>query len=162
MCRSEEPLGREIREKIALFANLPVRSVVSAQDVDSIYKVPLEFEAEGVADSVLAHFGMEAPAPDLSDWEALVKRTEEASEPVRIGLVGKYNQLADAYMSVIEALNHAGAHHGGRIEVRWVDSERLTDEEAERELEACDGILVPGGFGVRGHRGEDPRRPLRP
>ncbi len=79
MCRSEEPLGREIREKIALFANLPVRSVVSAQDVDSIYKVPLEFEAEGVADSVLAHFGMEAPAPDLSDWESLVKRTEAAS-----------------------------------------------------------------------------------
>ncbi len=154
MCRSEEPLGREIREKIALFANLPVRSVVSAQDVDSIYKVPLEFEVEGVADSVLAHFGMEAPAPDLSDWEALVKRTEEASVPVRIGLVGKYNQLADAYMSVIEALNHAGAHHGGRVEVTWVDSERLTDEEAEQELQACDGILVPGGFGVRGIEGK--------
>jgi CTP synthase len=154
MCRCEEPLGRDIREKIALFANLPVGSVVSARDVDSIYTVPLEFEAEGVADSVLAHFGMDAPAPDLADWEDLVQRVRDASVPVRIGLVGKYNQLADAYLSVIEALNHAGAHHGGRVEVRWVDSERLTDEETERELEACDGILVPGGFGVRGIEGK--------
>ena len=83
-----------------------------------------------------------------------MERIGSASTPVRIGLVGKYTQLADAYMSVIEALNHAGAHHGGRVEIRWVDSERLTDEEAERELEACDGILVPGGFGVRGIEGK--------
>jgi CTP synthase len=154
MCRCEEPLGRDIREKIALFANLPVGSVVSARDVESIYRVPLELHAEGVADSVLAHFGMDAPPPDLSAWEGLVERIGTASTPVRIGLVGKYTKLADAYLSVIEALNHAGAHHGGRIEVRWVDSERLTDEETERELTACDGILVPGGFGVRGIEGK--------
>ncbi len=154
MCRSEEALGRDIREKIALFANLPVGSVVSARDVDSIYKVPLEFDAEGVADRVLEHFDIEAPPPDLSDWEDLVERIGSASTPVRIGLVGKYTQLSDAYMSVIEALNHAGAHHGARVEIRWVDSERLNDEEAERELEACDGVLVPGGFGVRGIEGK--------
>jgi CTP synthase len=154
MCRSEEALGRDIREKIALFANLPVTSVVSARDVDSIYKVPLEFEYEGVDDAVLAHFGIDAPPPDLDDWKGLVKRVEAAVTPVRIGLVGKYTQLADAYLSVIEALNHAGAHHGGKIEVRWVDSERLTDEETEQELAACDGILVPGGFGVRGIEGK--------
>jgi CTP synthase len=154
MCRCEEPLGRDIREKIALFASLPVTSVVSARDVDSIYKVPLEFEAEGVDDAVLRHFGIVSPPADLADWRRLVDGIESASTPVRIGLVGKYTQLADAYLSVIEALNHAGAHHGGRVEVRWVDSERLTDEEAERELAACDGVLVPGGFGVRGIEGK--------
>jgi CTP synthase len=154
MCRSEEALGRDIREKIALFANLPVSSVVSARDVDSIYKVPLEFAAEGVDEEILKHFGLEAPPPDLGDWEALVERIESAAQPVRIALVGKYNQLADAYLSVIEALNHAGTHHGGRVEVHWVDSERLTDGEVERELATCDGILVPGGFGVRGIEGK--------
>ena len=154
MCRSEETLGRDIREKIALFANLPVSSVVSARDVDSIYKVPLEFAAEGVDDEVLSHFGLEAPPPDLGDWKRLVERIESATQPVRIALVGKYNQLADAYLSVLEALNHAGTHHGGHVEVRWVDSERLSDGEVERELATCDGILVPGGFGVRGIEGK--------
>jgi CTP synthase len=154
MCRAEGPLGRDIREKIALFANLPVSSVVTARDVDSIYKVPLEFASEGVDREVLAHFKLEAPAPDLVAWQGLVERIESSSQPVRIALVGKYNQLADAYLSVIEALNHAGSHHGGHVEVRWVDSERLTDGEVERELAACDGILVPGGFGVRGIEGK--------
>ena len=154
MCRSEEQLGKEIREKIALFANLPVSSVVSARDVDSIYKVPLEFAHEGVDETILKHLGIELPPPDLSDWEGLVERVEAATEPVRIALVGKYNQLADAYLSVIEALNHAGSHHGGKVEVVWVDSERLTDGEVEQELATCDGILVPGGFGVRGIEGK--------
>ncbi len=154
MCRSEEPLGKDIREKIALFANLPVQSVVSARDVDSIYKVPLEFEQEGVADRVLDHFRMGTSPPDLSDWQALVDRIGSATAPVRIALVGKYNQLADAYLSVIEALNHAGTHHGGHVEMRWVDSERLTDGEVEAELATCHGILVPGGFGVRGIEGK--------
>ena len=154
VCRSEEELGRDIREKIALFANLPVASVVSARDVDSIYKVPLYFHAQGVDDQILGHFGMEADQPDLTDWKGLVNRIGEASTPVRIGLVGKYTKLADAYLSVIEALNHAGVHHGGDIEVRWVDSERLTDPEAEEQLAACDGILIPGGFGVRGIEGK--------
>jgi CTP synthase len=154
MCRSEEPLSRDIREKIALFVNLPVDSVVSARDVDSIYKVPLYFRAEGVDDTVLDHFGIETEPPDLSAWESLVKRCERASEPVRIGLVGKYTKLEDAYLSVIESLEHAGAHHGARVEVRWVDSERLTDEEAVSELAECDGILIPGGFGVRGIEGK--------
>jgi CTP synthase len=154
MCRAEEPLGKDIREKIALFASLPVESVVSARNVDSIYKVPLEFEREGVAERVLDHFRMGTTPPDLSDWMRLVERIGSASAPVRIALVGKYNQLADAYLSVIEALNHAGTHHGGRVEVHWVDSERLTDGEVEAELATCDGILVPGGFGVRGIEGK--------
>jgi CTP synthase len=128
--------------------------VVSARDVDSIYKVPLHFHAEGVDDRILGHFGLEAGAPDLSAWHGLVERIDSASTPVRIGLVGKYTQLADAYLSVIEALNHAGAYHGGKIELRWVESERLSDREAEEELAACDAILIPGGFGVRGIEGK--------
>jgi CTP synthase len=128
--------------------------VVSARDVDSIYKVPLEFAREGVDEVVLKHFGIELPPPDLTDWEGLVERVESATDPVRIALVGKYNQLADAYLSVIEALNHAGSHHGGRVEVVWVDSERLTEAEVAEQLATCDGILVPGGFGVRGIEGK--------
>jgi CTP synthase len=154
MCRSEGPLDRDIREKISLFANLPVEAIISARDVDSIYKVPLYFRAEGVDDLILDRFKIEADAPDLAEWEALVKRGDAANETVRIGLVGKYIQLEDAYLSVIEALGHGGIHHGAKIDVRWVDAEGLDRAEAERQLEECDGILIPGGFGVRGVEGK--------
>ncbi|MDQ3936574.1 MAG: CTP synthase [Actinomycetota bacterium] len=154
VCRSEGALSREIREKIALFANLPVDAVISARDVDSIYKVPLYFRAEGLDDQILDHFHLEAPAADLAEWEALVKRGDAATDVVRIGMVGKYIQLEDAYLSVIEALGHAGLHNDARIEIRWVDAEGVEREEAERQLEECDGILIPGGFGVRGVEGK--------
>jgi CTP synthase len=154
MCRSEEALSRDIRQKIALFASLPVEAVISAQDVDDIYKVPLLFRAEGVDDLVLDHFGIEAPAPELGEWEQMVRRSERASEKIRIALVGKYVRVADSYLSVVEALRHAGFHHGGRIEVFWVDSETLDDEESVRRLEEADGVLIPGGFGVRGIEGK--------
>ncbi|MDQ4048807.1 MAG: CTP synthase, partial [Actinomycetota bacterium] len=154
LCRSEEPLSRDLRQKIALFVNLPVEAVVSARDVDSIYKVPLYFRAEGVDDQILDHFGMESAPPDLSAWEALVKRHTAAEATVRIGLVGKYTKLSDAYLSVIEALDHGGAHHGAKVEVCWIESERLLDEGAVDELDGCDGILIPGGFGVRGIEGK--------
>ncbi|HEY1358996.1 MAG TPA: CTP synthase [Thermoleophilaceae bacterium] len=154
ICRAEEPLSRDIRDKIALFANLPVDTVISARDVDTIYKVPLYFAEEGVDQAILNHFGIKAGPPDLDDWRGLVDRHDSAATAVRIGLVGKYTKLSDAYLSVIEALNHSGMHLGGKVEVRWVDSERLSGEETEQELEACDGILIPGGFGVRGIEGK--------
>jgi CTP synthase len=154
VCRSEEPLDRPIREKIALFANVPVEAVISARDVDSIYKVPLYFRAEGVDDQILEHFAIDGGAPDLAAWEALVKREDAATAPVRIGLVGKYVKLADAYLSVVESLRHAATHSGGRLEVRWIDAEGVDREEAERQLAACDGVLIPGGFGVRGVEGK--------
>src|SRR5947199_1394601 len=155
ICRSEGALSRDIREKIALFASLPVEAVISARDVDSIYKVPLYFRAEGVDDAILDHFRMEgAPPADLADWESLVKRGDSVSTPVRIGLVGKYIQLEDAYLSVIEALGHAGVHNGGKVDIRWVDAEGVERAEAERQLDECDGILIPGGFGVRGVEGK--------
>src|SRR3954462_14404430 len=155
LCRSEGSLARDIREKIALFANLPVDSVISARDVDSIYKVPLYFRAEGLDDQILDHFRMEPPAPaDLSEWEGLVKRADPADRTVRIGLVGKYIQLEDAYLSVIEALRHAAIHNDAKLEVRWIDSESIDRAEAERQLVECDGILIPGGFGIRGVEGK--------
>ena len=134
VCRSEEALSRDIRAKIALFASLPVEAVISARDVDDIYKVPLMFRAEGVDDLLLDHFKMEAPPPEMGDWEDMVRRAQSASGKVRIALVGKYNKLADAYLSVIEALRHGGFHHGAEIDVYWVDSEAL---DRERERSRC-------------------------
>jgi CTP synthase len=154
MCRSEEALSREIRQKIALFASLPVEAVISARDVDEIYKVPLMFRAEGVDDLVLEHFRIEAPAPELGEWEQMVKRAEGVRESVRIALVGKYVKVADSYLSVVEALRHAGVHNGAKIDVFWVDSETLGDQESARLLEEADGVLIPGGFGIRGIEGK--------
>jgi CTP synthase len=156
MCRSEGGLGQDIRKKIALFASLPMEAVVSARDVDNIYKVPLVFRAEGVDDFVLDHFGLEARSPDLTDWEKLVRRSGEASKrpPVKIALVGKYVQLEDAYLSVVEALRHSGFQHGCGIDIDWVDSETIDETEVQDRLRAADGILIPGGFGVRGIEGK--------
>jgi CTP synthase len=154
VCRSEEALSREIRQKIALFASLPVEAVISARDVDDIYKVPLMFRAEGVDDLVLDRFGIEAPPPDLGEWEAMVRRAEGGRERVRIALVGKYIKVADAYLSVVEALRHAGFQHGAKIDLSWADSETIDDEQSVRLLEQADGILIPGGFGVRGIEGK--------
>jgi CTP synthase len=154
VCRSEEALSRDIREKIALFASLPVEAVISARDVDDIYKVPLMFRAEGVDDLILDHFGLEAPPPELAEWEEIVRRGATARETVRIALVGKYVQLADAYLSVVEALRHAGLHSGAKIEVFWADSESLDEQEGADLLADADGILIPGGFGVRGIEGK--------
>jgi CTP synthase len=150
VCRSEAGLERDIRRKIALFASIPEEAVISALDVDNIYKVPLVFRAEGVDDLVLDHFGAEAPGPELSEWEELVRRADAATGTVRIALVGKYVQLADAYKSVIEALTHGGYNSGVEVEVELVDSEQLDEER----LEGADGILIPGGFGERGIEGK--------
>ncbi len=155
VCRSESALSDEIRKKIALFASLPVEAVVSARDVPDIYQVPLVFRAEGVDDYVLhEHFGLEAPAPDLLDWEVITRKSAEASQTVRIALVGKYVQLEDAYLSVVEALKHAGVHHGCKVEVDWVDSESASDPAVAARLEQAAGILIPGGFGGRGIEGK--------
>jgi CTP synthase len=155
VCRSESALSPEIRRKIALFASLPVEAVVSARDVPDIYQVPLVFHSEGVDDYILGeHFGLQAPAPDLEAWEAISHRATTAAETVQIALVGKYVRLEDAYLSVVEALRHAGIHHGVRVQIEWVDSESLVESEVARRLAQVDGILIPGGFGGRGIEGK--------
>jgi CTP synthase len=155
ICRSESMLGTDIRRKIALFASLPIEAVVSAYDVPDIYRVPLVFRTERVDDFILSeHFGIEAPQPDLSGWEAITERAKEAARSVRIALVGKYVRLEDAYLSVVEALRHAGTHHDCRVEIDWVDSEEVADPAVAARLEKVSGILIPGGFGGRGWEGK--------
>jgi CTP synthase len=154
LCRSEAPLSPDIRKKIALFASLPQDAVVSAYDVDNIYKVPVAYDDQGVDDFVLETLGLEAPPPDLSGWRDLVKRADATEDSVRIALVGKYVQLEDAYLSVTESLRHAGFKHGAKIDIDWIDSEELDRGQADERLRKADGVLVPGGFGGRGIEGK--------
>ena len=155
MCRSEGSLSPDIRKKIALFASLPVEAIVSACDVDDIYKVPLTFHEQGVDDFILDHFGVQAPAPQLERWEEPIERSARAARTVRIALVGKYVKLEDAYLSVSEALRHAASLQDSRVEVDWIDSETLLDAtQASDRLEDVDGVLIPGGFGGRGWEGK--------
>ena len=153
MCRSEGSLSQEIRKKIALFASLPTEAIVSACDVDNIYKVPLVFRDQGVDDFILDHFGMEAPAPDLSNWKEPIERAERAGRSpigrrVRIALVGKYVKLEDAYLSVTEALRHAAALKDSTVEIDWIDAERLESPEACGEAGEGDGASADAGAGL--------------
>jgi len=154
VCRSESALSSEIRRKIALFASLPEEAIVSARDVDNIYKVPLVFRDEGVDDFILEHFAVEAHDPHLVAWQELTRRADASRQGVRIALVGKYVRLEDAYLSVVEALRHAGFEHGCHVAVDWVDSENLDPSRAREALLDADGILIPGGFGGRGVEGK--------
>jgi CTP synthase len=154
MCRSESPLGGDIRKKIALFASLPTDAVVSAYDVDNIYKVPLAYREQDVDDFILDHLGLDAPPAELASWSDLLDRATRATAPVRIALVGKYVKLEDAYLSVTESLRHAGYQHGADVQIDWIDSEELERGLAEERLRGVDGILVPGGFGGRGIEGK--------
>jgi CTP synthase len=154
VCRSRQPLGRDIREKIALFADVPVEAVISAADAGSIYEIPLMMQEQGLDRQVCDRLGLVTGPPDLREWEAVVERIHQAEGTVRIAIVGKYVQLQDAYLSVVEALGHSAVHHGTNLDVIWVDAETLSRDEAAARLEEADGILIPGGFGIRGIEGK--------
>jgi CTP synthase len=154
VCRSTEPLTQEIRDKIALFADVEVEAVVSAIDVPDVYLVPMALREQGLDRLVCEKLGLETAEPDLGEWDELVERLGERSGTVEIALVGKYVKLHDAYLSVHQALEHAGIHAGCHVNVRWVDAEHMTLEEARAELADVDGVLVPGGFGSRGWEGK--------
>ena len=154
VCRSRQGIGREIREKIALFADVPVDAVISAADADNIYQVPLQMQEQGLDRLVCDRLALVTGPPDMREWEAVVERIGEADGLVRIAIVGKYVQLQDAYLSVVEALSHSAIHHGTKLEIIWVDAETLSLEEARARLAEADGVLIPGGFGIRGIEGK--------
>jgi CTP synthase len=154
VARSRGPLSEDIRDKIALFADVDPGAVVSNPDARDVYLVPRVLRAEGLDELVLARLGLEAAEPDLADWDALAELIRAREERVEIALVGKYVKLHDAYLSVHEALKHAGLHQGCEVNVRWVDAEHMSYEEAVATLSEVDGVLVPGGFGSRGWEGK--------
>jgi CTP synthase len=153
VCRSERPLSEALKRKISNLCDVDERAVVNAADARNIYELPLVLHEEGLDDEVcrILRLGGE---PDLGAWETLVERIDSATAPVRIGLIGKYIDLPDAYLSVVEALKHAGFHHGARVEIDWVQAEDVEGLLADGRLRDLDGMVVPGGFGVRGIEGK--------
>ncbi len=154
VCRSRDVISPEVREKIALFADVEPHEVIANEDVTDVYLVPAALQAQGLDDLVCQKLGLPAQQADLGEWLELTDRILRREGEVQIGLVGKYVKLHDAYLSVHEALKHAGIHHGCHVRVRWVDAEGMSLEEAQHELEQVDGVLVPGGFGSRGWEGK--------
>ena len=154
VCRSEKPLSDGMREKISSFCNVPIDCVIPAQDAPSIYEVPLYMEKEGLAEQSLALLDLEQRSPDLTHWSTLVNRLYSPDKSIEIAIVGKYVQLNDAYLSVIEALSHAGIQFNTDVKIRWVDSEDIEREGPEKYLNGVAGIVVPGGFGSRGIDGK--------
>jgi CTP synthase len=154
VCRSRDELSDDIREKIALFADVDAKAVIGSPDVSDVYLVPERLQAEGLDTLVCERLGLVTPPAELGEWKDLTDRISRRRENVEIALVGKYIKLHDAYLSVHEALKHAGVHQGAKVHVRWFDSENMTYDEAVEELEMVDGVLVPGGFGSRGWEGK--------
>jgi len=154
ICRSTELLKKDIRDKIALFADVDIEAVISAIDVPDVYLVPKALQAQGLDRLVCEKLGLPVGEVDLGEWNDLIERLDERHDSIEIALVGKYVKLHDAYLSVHEALKHAGIHNGCHVNVRWVDAEHMTLDEARAELAGVDGVLVPGGFGSRGWEGK--------
>ena len=154
VCRSELPLDQQIKDKIALFCNVPNGHVLQNLDVEYLYEAPLAMEKEHLAQVACECLGLDCPEPDLTEWENMVKELRSPKHEVKIALVGKYIQLHDAYLSVVEALKHGGIFNNTTIDIKWVDSETVTDDNVAEILGDADGILVPGGFGDRGIEGK--------
>ena len=151
--RTSYPLTQDIKEKISLFCNISSKNVIENLDADSIYDVPLMFEKQNVAQIVMNKLGLKEIKNDLIEWHDLCKSNKKIDETVEIALVGKYVSLHDAYISIYEALNHAGVFNGVNVKIRWVDSEKIEEKTAEKLLRGVDGVIVPGGFGNRGIEG---------
>jgi CTP synthase len=154
VCRCIEPLPQGIKEKLSEFCDVPVECVINAPDAGSIYEVPLIMEREGLATQAIELLQLEQRTPDLSKWQNLVDRMQTSTQEVKIALVGKYTQLGDAYLSVVEALKHGSIATGAKLEIVWVNSEDIESEGAAKYLANVQGIVVPGGFGIRGVEGK--------
>lgn len=154
VCRSDYPLDEDLKAKIALFCNVKKEHVLENLDADSLYEVPLMMEKENLASAVCERLNLACPEPDLSQWRKMIHNLHHPMHKVTIGLVGKYVALHDAYLSVAEALRHAGADQRTEVEIRWIDAEKVEENSAQKELQGVQGILVPGGFGSRGIEGK--------
>ncbi|MEW6153431.1 MAG: CTP synthase [Actinomycetota bacterium] len=156
VCRSDRPISDGLKCKISLLCDVPSEAVVSAVDAANLYEIPLVLHDEGLDDYVckLLRFDSPEQRPDLSSWQALVARVEASTTPVRIGLIGKYVVLPDAYLSVVEALRHGGFAHGARVDVEWIQAEDVEGLLAAGRMNDLDGVVIPGGFGARGVEGK--------
>ncbi|MBK2402150.1 MULTISPECIES: CTP synthase [unclassified Erysipelothrix] len=153
--RCDEPLTQDMKNKIALFCDVNENAIIESRNVENLYELPLSFQAQGLDNYILHKFGLgDLPAADMTEWSAMIDSAKNLQHKVKIGLVGKYVQLHDAYLSVSEALLHAGYACSSEIEVEWIDSAEITAENVTETLKGLDGILVPGGFGLRGVEGK--------
>ncbi|MDV7680559.1 CTP synthase [Erysipelothrix rhusiopathiae] len=153
--RCDEPLTQDMKNKIALFCDVNDNAIIESRNVENLYELPLSFQAQGLDNYILHKFGLgDLPAADMTEWSAMIDSAKNLQHKVKIGLVGKYVQLHDAYLSVSEALLHAGYACSSEIEVEWIDSAEITAENVTETLKGLDGILVPGGFGLRGVEGK--------
>lgn len=152
--RTEEELPRSIKDKLALFCDVTPEAVIESRDVETLYTIPLSLQEQKMDQLVLDHFGIDLPPADMTGWKELEQRVLHLENTVKISLVGKYVELPDAYLSVVEALKHAGFAHNSDIDINWINSEDITAENVDSILNDSDGILVPGGFGERGVEGK--------
>lgn len=153
VCRSEHHIEQELKEKISLFCNVPTKAVISNYDVDVLYELPVMLLNQHMDDLVVEHLRIDAPKADMKEWEELICRVKGLNKNIKIKMVGKYVALPDAYLSVNEALKHAGYYENSTVEIEWVNAENIRKDNVKKVLEDADGILVPGGFGNRGIEG---------
>jgi CTP synthase len=154
VCRSESPLSADLKRKISNLCDVPINAVANAPDAGNLYEVPLILHEEGLDTVVCEQFGFADRNIDLSEWEILLDRVETAVDPVRVGIIGKYVSLPDAYLSVVEALKHGGFSHGAKVQVEWIQAEEVEGLLTAGRLKDLDGIVIPGGFGERGIEGK--------
>lgn len=154
VARTESPISQDMKDKIALFCDIDKNSVIECLDADTLYSIPLALQAQNMDQIVCDHLQLDCGEADMEDWKELVKKVTSLSKKTKIALVGKYVELQDAYLSVVEALKHAGYAFDADVEIDWVNSEDVTKENVAELLQDADGILVPGGFGDRGIEGK--------
>ncbi len=156
IARADYPIKKEHLEKVSLFCDVPVKAVIPAQTSKSIYEVPLNLERHGISDIIFSQFQIKTQKPNLSSWKTLVRRIQHPTKSVRIGMVGKYTELGDAYLSVLEALKSATYYHNAKLKLEWIDAEKIEkkDKKEWATLQSVDGIVIPGGFGSRGIEGK--------
>ncbi|RKQ31553.1 CTP synthase [Oceanobacillus halophilus] len=152
--RTEQSVSKEMKEKISLFCDINERAVIEMPDADTLYQIPITLQEQGLDELTCNHFGLECGEPEMGEWKELISKVRNLSKTIDIGLVGKYVELPDAYLSVVESLKHAGYVYDADINVHWINSEKLTEEGIKEELDKVDGVIVPGGFGDRGIEGK--------